>query len=204
LKRTFSRLGVLFLWALGLCLAVAWGRSHLAGDLWRWVDRIDENGMIAHKRSELYIGGGGIGYFRAYFRTSDPERVAWWRWRAQDAAILAPPGHTRVEDPHYPPRVGGNEQWLSPLGIHCAYDYATRRGVERTSYAVTMPFWLLLLATWGYPLGRYVSRVFAQQRAERLALGMCPRCDCSVHGRPRCPSCGKTMPAAEPVEALAA
>ena len=185
------------LWVLSGSILLLWARSNLVSDAYRWSSVRDRNDSFFQTRSEIYCGCGGIGLVRDWLGSDDSDRTLRLRRRAQQRAANFEPGYMRSDEPHYPPRVGDTDGWLSNFGIYCLIDVRAFRGLFYRQFVLTVPLWLLLLLACGYPATRYAVRVVRQERDQRIALGMCPRCECDVRGMQRCPSCGKNVAVAD-------
>ena len=164
------------LWLLSGCIVLLWGRSNLIAEEWRWLDVHDAPGEYAHVRTTVSIGGGGIGFWRVTLVS--PSEAPSGRFGARFGRFT--PGYSRSDKPHYPARISASESWLDSLGVYRTFYHRRSRMGELHVASLTLPIWLLLLVTITYPATRYVVRVVRQQHAERMALGLCPRCECDV------------------------
>jgi len=184
---------VIVLSLLGAATVVVWVRSHFVGDSYRWTSLLDASERVRLRRASLYTGAGGVGGFIDSIESSDPDRLERMRWRLRERSQMFSPGYSGSANPSYPPRIGGTDFFLAPLGVHVFREARVGRGGEYHLIAFILPLWLILLLTAGYPVARYVLSVLARQQQERLAVGMCPRCECDVRGKEKCPSCGRAI-----------
>jgi hypothetical protein len=189
---------------LALCLVLStavvavWGRSYIVADRYRWSSLHDHGGNTALTGGFMVTGIGGVAVSYAFESTSDPDRAAFLKERAEIMARAARNSFNSNRAPRYPVPGNPDDSLLSSLGFYWAH-YAegsddTRR-VNR--FVVTIPFWAIFTVTMSYPLGLYVAGVLRRQREDRLALGLCPRCGVAMRDEcERCPGCDRPMPTA--------
>ena len=194
MKRLVSHLPLTVLWLLTAAVLVLWARGHVVGDRYRWTQFEDLGHSARATAATFDIGGGGVGFAHEKWLVSEPNRLERIRTRARErSGMFAASGYTRSEDPPYPPRMGNSDAWYASLGVHFASTHRESPGSQRHSYFVTIPLWLLLLVFGAYPATHYARHVIREERAERIARGVCPHCDSGVTGLARCPSCGKVV-----------
>jgi hypothetical protein len=175
-------------------VVVFWIRSYVAGDAYHWVNVRIQTSELATRRTGIFTGLGGLGYYFENLHTDEPFQIERFRVRLQTPNPYYMAGYQTNPNPRYPIRWASDDGSLASLGLLWRHTATQNDGVSRRRIWAAVPFWLLFALVFAYPMCSYIGGVLRRQREDREALGLCPRCGVPLKDDSmKCPGCDRPV-----------